>query len=154
MYDPNFQHDYIRTPLGGFINHSEYANCELVDDDENNKSDKRSEITEQIENYFIKLPQEGDESREQNPISILHHFNTELTKIKKDKDSVLSTLMKFMLKIKDDVEKKVTSTDLIKSWNEYKNEDKGLDELKKYLKDMISVKSTCRRPTTCVMASP
>ena len=35
VYDPNFQHDYIRTPLGGFINHSEYPNCELVDDDEN-----------------------------------------------------------------------------------------------------------------------
>ena len=35
VYDPNFQHDYIRTPLGGFINHSEDANCELVEDDEN-----------------------------------------------------------------------------------------------------------------------
>ena len=35
VYDPNFQHNYIRTPLGGFINHSEYPNCELVDDDEN-----------------------------------------------------------------------------------------------------------------------
>ena len=35
VYDPNFQHDYIRTPLGGFINHSEDPNCELIDDDEN-----------------------------------------------------------------------------------------------------------------------
>ena len=35
VYDPNFQHNYIRTPLGGFINHSESANCELVDDDNN-----------------------------------------------------------------------------------------------------------------------
>jgi hypothetical protein len=34
VYDPNFQHDYIRTPLGGFINHAEEANCELVEDDE------------------------------------------------------------------------------------------------------------------------
>ena len=34
VYDPNFQHNYIRTPLGGFINHSESPNCELVDDDE------------------------------------------------------------------------------------------------------------------------
>ena len=33
VYDPNFQHDYIRTPLGGFINHCEKANCELVDDE-------------------------------------------------------------------------------------------------------------------------
>jgi hypothetical protein len=33
VYDPEFQHDYIRTPLGGFINHSDQANCELVDDD-------------------------------------------------------------------------------------------------------------------------
>jgi hypothetical protein len=35
VYDPNFQHEYIRTPLGGFINHSEKPNCELIDDDEN-----------------------------------------------------------------------------------------------------------------------
>jgi hypothetical protein len=33
VYDPNFQHNYIRTPLGGFINHSESANCELIDDE-------------------------------------------------------------------------------------------------------------------------
>ena len=26
VYDPNFQHDYIRTPLGGFVNHSETPN--------------------------------------------------------------------------------------------------------------------------------
>ena len=35
VYDPEFQHDYIRTPLGGFMNHSESPNCELIDDDEN-----------------------------------------------------------------------------------------------------------------------
>jgi SET domain-containing protein len=34
VYDPNFQHNYIRTPLGGFINHSEDANCELIEDDD------------------------------------------------------------------------------------------------------------------------
>ena len=34
IYDPEFQHDYIRTPLGGFINHSESPNCELIDKDE------------------------------------------------------------------------------------------------------------------------
>ena len=33
VYDPNFQHDWIRTPLGGFVNHSESPNCELVEDD-------------------------------------------------------------------------------------------------------------------------
>ena len=33
VYDPNFQHDYIRTPLGGFINHSETPNCELIEED-------------------------------------------------------------------------------------------------------------------------
>jgi hypothetical protein len=33
VYDPNFQHDYIRTPLGGFINHSDDANCELIEDE-------------------------------------------------------------------------------------------------------------------------
>ena len=35
VYDPYFQHDYIRTPLGGFINHAEEPNCELIDDPEN-----------------------------------------------------------------------------------------------------------------------
>tara|TARA_R110000737_G_scaffold210037_3_gene227820 strand:+ start:124 stop:450 length:327 start_codon:yes stop_codon:yes gene_type:complete len=35
VYDPNFQHEWIRTPLGGFINHSEKPNVELIDDDEN-----------------------------------------------------------------------------------------------------------------------
>ena len=34
VYDPEFQHNYIRTPLGGFVNHSENANCELIEDDE------------------------------------------------------------------------------------------------------------------------
>tara|TARA_R110002167_G_scaffold9799_6_gene45263 strand:- start:20868 stop:21203 length:336 start_codon:yes stop_codon:yes gene_type:complete len=34
-YDPNFQHDYIRTPLGGFINHNDNPNCALIDDNEN-----------------------------------------------------------------------------------------------------------------------
>ena len=33
IYDPNFQHNYIRTPLGGFINHSENPNCELIEED-------------------------------------------------------------------------------------------------------------------------
>ena len=35
VYDPNFEHDHIRTPLGGFINHSDDPNCELIDDEEN-----------------------------------------------------------------------------------------------------------------------
>ena len=34
VYDPEFKDDYIRTPLGGFINHSEEPNCELIDRDE------------------------------------------------------------------------------------------------------------------------
>ena len=33
VYDPHFQHNYIRTPLGGFINHSEEPNCELIEDE-------------------------------------------------------------------------------------------------------------------------
>lgn len=35
VYDPEFKDNYIRTPLGGFINHSESPNCELIDRDEN-----------------------------------------------------------------------------------------------------------------------
>ena len=34
IYDPEFQHDFIRTPLGGFINHSEEPNCELIEEDD------------------------------------------------------------------------------------------------------------------------
>ena len=30
----DFHSNYIRTPLGGFINHSDDANCELMDKDE------------------------------------------------------------------------------------------------------------------------
>ena len=33
VYDPNFQHDYIRTPLGGFINHSDDPNCMRIQKD-------------------------------------------------------------------------------------------------------------------------
>lgn len=33
VYDPNFQDDYIRTPLGGFINHSDKPNCEILEDE-------------------------------------------------------------------------------------------------------------------------
>tara|TARA_R110002012_G_scaffold109699_1_gene253762 strand:+ start:20163 stop:20483 length:321 start_codon:yes stop_codon:yes gene_type:complete len=48
VYDPEFQHDYIRTPLGGFINHSETPNCELVEDD-NNVSYKKIKTLHKIE---------------------------------------------------------------------------------------------------------
>ena len=33
VYDPEFQHDFIRTPLGGFINHSDNPNCELIEEE-------------------------------------------------------------------------------------------------------------------------
>tara|TARA_R100001015_G_C4627148_1_gene186525 strand:+ start:1526 stop:1846 length:321 start_codon:yes stop_codon:yes gene_type:complete len=48
VYDPEFQHDYIRTPLGGFINHSETPNCELVEDD-SDVSYKRIKTLHKIE---------------------------------------------------------------------------------------------------------
>lgn len=31
---PQFEGGYIRTPLGGFFNHSENPNCEVISDDE------------------------------------------------------------------------------------------------------------------------
>ncbi len=46
VYDPNFQHNYIRTPLGGFINHSEEPNCELIEDE--NHEYKRLKTTKKI----------------------------------------------------------------------------------------------------------
>ena len=53
VYDPNFQHNYIRTPLGGFINHSDTPNCELIDRDDDYhyktiKTTKKIEAGEEI----------------------------------------------------------------------------------------------------------
>ena len=33
IYDHEFEDDYIRTPLGGFLNHSDNPNCKLIDED-------------------------------------------------------------------------------------------------------------------------
>ena len=55
VYDPNFQHDWIRTPLGGFINHSDTPNCELVDgEDTDYKSLKTIKKIEQGEELTLK----------------------------------------------------------------------------------------------------
>ena len=61
VYDTNFQHNYIRTPLGGFINHSEDPNCELIDDENDdykqlktlNKIEQGSELTLKYSLYDI-----------------------------------------------------------------------------------------------------
>ena len=61
VYDPNFQHEYIRTPLGGFINHSDTPNCELVEDDDDDykkvrtikKIEKGQELTLKYSLYDI-----------------------------------------------------------------------------------------------------
>lgn len=34
VYDVRFQDSFIRTPLGGFFNHSETPNCEIIRDGE------------------------------------------------------------------------------------------------------------------------
>jgi len=47
VYDPNFQHNYIRTPLGGFINHSESPNCELIEEEDGEY--KKLKTTKKIE---------------------------------------------------------------------------------------------------------
>ena len=47
VYDPNFQHDYIRTPLGGFVNHSDDPNVELIEDE--NDEYKRLKTIKKIE---------------------------------------------------------------------------------------------------------
>ena len=44
----SFQHNYVRTPLGGFINHSETPNCELIEDDEDDDY-KKLKTTKKIE---------------------------------------------------------------------------------------------------------
>ena len=55
IYDPNFQHDYIRTPLGGFLNHSDNPNCELIeDDDDGYKKLKTLRKIEQLEELTVK----------------------------------------------------------------------------------------------------
>jgi len=56
VYDPAFQHNYIRTPLGGFVNHSDHPNCELIeeDDDYHYKKLKTSRKIEQGEELTLK----------------------------------------------------------------------------------------------------
>ena len=34
IYDQEFEDDYIRTPLGGFLTYSDNPNCKLIDEDE------------------------------------------------------------------------------------------------------------------------
>ena len=52
VYDPNFQHNYIRTPLGGFMNHSDHANCELIEDEDSDykkiKTLRKIELGEEL----------------------------------------------------------------------------------------------------------
>jgi SET domain-containing protein len=48
VYDTNFQHNYVRTPLGGFINHNENANCELIEDSDD-MSYKRIKTLRRVE---------------------------------------------------------------------------------------------------------
>ena len=48
VYDYNFLHEYVRTPLGGFVNHNEKPNCELIED-EQDIAYKRIRTTERIE---------------------------------------------------------------------------------------------------------
>ena len=55
VYDPNFQHDYLRTPLGGFINHSDKPNCELIEDENDDyKKIKTLKKIEQGEELTLK----------------------------------------------------------------------------------------------------
>ena len=55
IYDPNFKHDYIRTPLGGFLNHSKNPNCELIEDeDDEYKKLKTLRKIEQAEELTVK----------------------------------------------------------------------------------------------------
>ena len=35
IYDTDFENDYIRTPLGGFVNHSNNNNCVIFEDEDN-----------------------------------------------------------------------------------------------------------------------
>jgi len=55
VYDPNFQHEWIRTPLGGFINHSNTPNCELIDDAENTDYKKIKTLHKIVEGKELTL---------------------------------------------------------------------------------------------------
>jgi hypothetical protein len=52
VYDPNFQHNYIRTPLGGFLNHSDTPNCDVIEDEEDDyrklKTLRKIELGEEL----------------------------------------------------------------------------------------------------------
>lgn len=36
IYDPRFKDNFVRTPLGGFINHSDDPNCEILYEEDSN----------------------------------------------------------------------------------------------------------------------
>ena len=58
----DFENGYIRTPLGGFINHSEEPNCDYVEKDGHLllKSTKQiSANTELTTKYFLYTPMEN-----------------------------------------------------------------------------------------------
>jgi hypothetical protein len=63
VYDPEFENDFIRTPLGGFLNHSEKPNCELMEKDDNyhykilktmKKIEEGQELTTKYSMYKVK----------------------------------------------------------------------------------------------------
>ena len=61
VYDTNFEHNYIRKPLGGFVNHSDDPNCALIDDENDdykqlktlNKIEQGKELTLKYSLYDI-----------------------------------------------------------------------------------------------------
>jgi hypothetical protein len=61
IYDTDFEDDYIRTPLGGFINHIKNPNCELIDEDDYKKLKTKIHInagTELTLKYTIYDPED------------------------------------------------------------------------------------------------
>ena len=67
IYDTDFEDDYIRTPLGGFVNHSKNPNCVIFEEDDNIyhrklKTIKRIEMGQELtlEYTWYDPSEEGD----------------------------------------------------------------------------------------------
>jgi len=59
VHDPRFEDSFVRTPLGGFINHSDNPNCEILYEENSNTIERGLPVIRTL--YSIKPIAKGEE---------------------------------------------------------------------------------------------
>jgi len=59
VHDPRFEDNFVRTPLGGFINHSDDPNCEILYEEDSNTIERGLPVIRTL--YSIKPIAKGEE---------------------------------------------------------------------------------------------